>query len=84
MEKILKIEAAAAFLTKFPNTDMMEHEDKNVVCAPCNNQDEEQLALAILSDHLGDGEVGGAGIERGTGHQSVFMNFLHYYPGLNR
>ncbi|MEZ6070285.1 MAG: hypothetical protein R3C10_08400 [Pirellulales bacterium] len=28
--------------------------------------------------------VGGAGIERGTGHQSVFMNYLHYYPALGR
>lgn len=27
--------------------------------------------------------AGGAGIERGTGHQSVFMNYLHYYPALS-
>jgi hypothetical protein len=28
--------------------------------------------------------AGGAGIERGTGHPSVFMDYLHYYPGLNQ
>ena len=28
--------------------------------------------------------AGAAGIERGTGHQALFMNYLHYYPGFNQ
>lgn len=48
---------------------------------------QQQQTIQGLQQHLRSqarANVGGAGIERGTGHQSVFMNYLHYYPGLSR